>query len=61
MEPDLIELLAEIMRHLNNREYQMANDAYMRMSIGRAAWPMGVTQVGIHSRGGREKIAKQVQ
>lgn len=59
LEPDLIELLAEIMRHLNNREYQMANDAYMRMSIGRAAWPMGVTQVGIHSRGGREKIAKQ--
>lgn len=59
LEIDLIELLTEIMVHLNRREYQMANDAYMRMSIGRAAWPMGVTQVGIHSRTGREKIAKQ--
>ena len=28
----------------------------MDVAIGRAAWPIGVTQVGIHSRTGREKI-----
>jgi len=26
------------------------------MAIGNAAWPIGVTMVGIHARTGREKI-----
>ena len=29
------------------------------MSIGNAAWPIGVTNVGIHSRTGRERIFSQ--
>jgi hypothetical protein len=33
-----------------------ANDAYYRMAIGNAPWPMGVTMVGIHERSAREKI-----
>jgi len=33
-----------------------ANDAYLEMAIGNAAWPIGVTMVGIHARTGREKI-----
>ena len=28
----------------------------MDVAIGRAAWPIGVTMVGIHARSGREKI-----
>jgi pre-mRNA-splicing factor 18 len=38
------------------REYVKANEAYLKMAIGNAAWPMGVTMVGIHERAGREKI-----
>jgi hypothetical protein len=38
------------------REYLRANDAYLRLSIGNAPWPIGVTMVGIHERSGREKI-----
>lgn len=28
----------------------------VRLSVGNAAWPMGVTMVGIHERAAREKI-----
>ncbi|ETW46133.1 pre-mRNA-splicing factor 18 [Plasmodium falciparum MaliPS096_E11] len=28
----------------------------MLLAIGNAAWPMGVTMVGIHERAGRSKI-----
>jgi len=28
----------------------------MDVAIGRAAWPIGVTMVGIHARSGRAKI-----
>lgn len=41
---------------MQTREYLRANDAYLRLSIGNAPWPIGVTMVGIHERAGREKI-----
>ncbi|KAK2194682.1 bifunctional PRP4-like superfamily/Pre-mRNA processing factor 4 (PRP4)-like/Pre-mRNA-splicing factor 18/Prp18 [Babesia duncani] len=37
-------------------EYKRAHDDYMLLAIGNAAWPMGVTMVGIHERAGRSKI-----
>lgn len=45
---------------MQKRQYQKANDAYLRLSIGNAAWPIGVTSVGIHERSSREKIAEDV-
>jgi pre-mRNA-splicing factor 18 len=41
------------------REYNHAREAYLTLAIGNAAWPMGVTMVGIHERSGREKIYSQ--
>jgi pre-mRNA-splicing factor 18 len=61
MVEEMIPFLTEIVQHVQQREYQRANDAYERLSIGNAAWPIGVTQVGIHSRGGREKISHMKQ
>lgn len=46
----------EIVLMMRAREYVKANDAYLRLSIGNAPWPMGVTMVGIHERSAREKI-----
>ena len=40
-------------------EFVKAHDAYMDVAIGRAAWPIGVTMVGIHARTGRAKIESQ--
>eukprot|EP00058_Branchiostoma_floridae_P014267 XP_002599755.1 hypothetical protein BRAFLDRAFT_205752 [Branchiostoma floridae] len=51
--------LLEIVSNLLEREYVRANDAYLRMAIGNAPWPIGVTMVGIHARTGREKIFAQ--
>ena len=32
-------------------------DVYIRLAIGNAPWPIGVTMVGIHDRAGRTKIS----
>lgn len=53
---DIRDALARIVQHLLQREYVKANDAYLQMAIGNAPWPLGVTNVGIHQRTGREKI-----
>ena len=56
IEADLIPPLCEIVRHIQKRQYVKANDAYLTLSIGKAAWPIGVTMVGIHARSAREKL-----
>lgn len=56
---DILRHLVIIVQHLLDREYVKANDTYLQMAIGNAAWPIGVTMVGIHARTGREKIFSQ--
>jgi pre-mRNA-splicing factor 18 len=46
----------EIVKAAQERRYVDANDGYLRLSIGKAAWPIGVTMVGIHERSAREKL-----
>ncbi|ORY43416.1 Prp18-domain-containing protein [Rhizoclosmatium globosum] len=57
IESDVLARVTEICMHMQDREYLKANDAYLRLSIGNAPWPIGVTMVGIHERSGREKIS----
>lgn len=59
IEEDLIPPLSDIVRHIQKRHYVKANDAYLTLSIGKAAWPIGVTMVGIHERSAREKLHEQ--
>jgi len=58
LEADLLEPLLDIIHSAQERRYVDANDAYLRLSIGKAAWPIGVTMVGIHERSAREKIGE---
>ncbi|KAJ8097789.1 hypothetical protein POJ06DRAFT_260097 [Lipomyces tetrasporus] len=51
--------LATLMIYLQQRKYRDANDTYLKLSIGNAAWPIGVTAVGIHERSARERITGQ--
>ncbi|TMW65746.1 hypothetical protein Poli38472_008388 [Pythium oligandrum] len=53
---DVLPNLVEIVRFCKQGEFVQANDAYIKLAIGNAAWPIGVTMVGIHERTGREKI-----
>jgi len=48
--------LLNIVNFAKEGEFVKAHDSYMDMAIGRAAWPIGVTMVGIHARSGRAKI-----
>ncbi|KOS16946.1 Pre-mRNA-splicing factor 18 [Escovopsis weberi] len=56
LDDSLLEPIVEIVKALQERRYVDANDGYLRLSIGKAAWPIGVTMVGIHERSAREKL-----
>lgn len=56
LNPILLKAVNEIVHLAQLKKYVYANDAYLRLSIGKAAWPIGVTMVGIHERSAREKI-----
>ena len=53
---DVVDHLDRIVEFMKKREYVLATDEYLRLAIGNAPWPMGVTMVGIHERAGRERI-----
>lgn len=56
---DVFRHVLDIVSACDERKYKTANEAYMTLAIGNAAWPMGVTMVGIHERAGRSKIFSQ--
>lgn len=56
LDESILEAIVEIVRAAQERRYVDANDCYLRLSIGKAAWPIGVTMVGIHERSAREKL-----
>ncbi|KAL4900910.1 hypothetical protein BDW74DRAFT_88657 [Aspergillus multicolor] len=56
LDDSVLEHIVEITHKAQLRRYVDANDAYLRLSIGKAAWPIGVTMVGIHERSAREKL-----
>ncbi len=56
LDPSLLGPIVKILRSTQSRRYVAANDEYLTLSIGKAAWPIGVTMVGIHERSAREKI-----
>lgn len=57
LQPDMLENITRICHHMQRREYVKANDGYLRLAIGNAPWPIGVTMVGIHERSARERIS----
>ena len=58
---DIERALFLVVRAMKARDYRKAADVYVGVAIGNAAWPIGVTMVGIHERSAREKIGAQTQ
>ena len=58
---DLERALFLVVKRMRARDYRAAADAYVGVAIGNAAWPIGVTMVGIHERSARTKINAQTQ
>lgn len=56
LETDICDRLHEIVQLCEERRYRDAHGSFMLLAIGNAAWPMGVTMVGIHERAGRSKL-----
>ncbi len=56
LEDGILAPLLEIVSAAQEKRYVDANDGYLTLSIGKAAWPIGVTMVGIHERSAREKL-----
>lgn len=56
MDESILNQLNKIVSFCLQEEFVKAHDTYIDISIGRAAWPIGVTMVGIHARTGRAKI-----
>lgn len=54
---DILPNLVIIGHALQDRRYNDANAGYLKIAIGNAPWPIGVTMVGIHERSAREKIS----
>ncbi len=59
--PEILAHVVKITQLCERREYIQAGDAYIQLAIGNAAWPIGVTMVGIHARKGRERIGEDSQ
>lgn len=53
---DIRQALMVVVDCCMKRDYLAAMDQYIKMAIGNAPWPIGVTMVGIHERSAREKI-----
>ena len=56
-EPAIARGVNKVLRLMSEREYVRAHEEYITLSIGNAAWPMGVSAVGIHARAGRDRLA----
>uniref|UniRef100_A0A2P2J6W9 Pre-mRNA-splicing factor 18 n=1 Tax=Rhizophora mucronata TaxID=61149 RepID=A0A2P2J6W9_RHIMU len=53
---DICQALLLVVECCMRRDYLAAMDHYIKLAIGNAPWPIGVTMVGIHERSAREKI-----
>lgn len=53
---DIRQALLVVVDCCMKRDYLAAMDQYIKLAIGNAPWPIGVTMVGIHERSAREKI-----
>jgi len=56
LQPDILGKLFDIVKSCEEGNFREAHDHYYMAAIGNAAWPIGVTSVGIHDRSGRERI-----
>ena len=54
---NVLTLIGEMIYAMQMRDYVKANDAYLRLAIGNAPWPIGVNSVIIHERTSQSRIS----
>jgi pre-mRNA-splicing factor 18 len=58
IEADVLSNMERLVQLCQARNYVGVEEKYMTLAIGNAAWPIGVTMVGIHERASRERVAE---
>ncbi|ORY78592.1 hypothetical protein BCR37DRAFT_332055, partial [Protomyces lactucae-debilis] len=58
--PDVMKNLTLLCRACLKRDFSAANLSYLNISIGNAAWPVGLTYTGIHERAQRERKSHEI-
>lgn len=53
---DIKNQLLQMVTYCEQGDFRAAHDHYLQAAIGKAAWPIGITMVGIHERSGRERL-----
>lgn len=53
---EMLVSLTTILYYIQAKDFARANESYMKLSIGNVAWPIGIKDVGIHSRSALLKI-----
>jgi pre-mRNA-splicing factor 18 len=56
---DMVISLATIINYLQKRDFNQANQAYLKLSIGNVAWPIGIQNIGIHARSSQLKLVSK--
>lgn len=56
---DMITSLSTIIHYLNLHQFTQANQAYLKLSIGNVAWPIGIQNIGIHQRAADRKLTSK--
>lgn len=54
----LLITLSTLLYHLQKNEIELSLQIYLKLSIGDIAWPIGVSDIGIHSRSAQSKISR---
>eukprot|EP00927_Polykrikos_kofoidii_P070851 TRINITY_DN67229_c0_g1_i1.p1 TRINITY_DN67229_c0_g1~~TRINITY_DN67229_c0_g1_i1.p1 ORF type:complete len:658 (-),score=145.55 TRINITY_DN67229_c0_g1_i1:37-2010(-) len=58
VDEDIVTAMASIATSCQHGKYREAKETYMRLAIGNAPWPMGITMVTFHDRANRHKIGE---
>ena len=53
---EIISRLTKVVADCDRRDYRAAGEELLRLTIGNAPWPIGITNVSIHLRAGRTRI-----
>ena len=56
MAEDIAHRICQMCYYAQLRDYMKANDSYLALSIGNAAWPIGIAGVALHERKAHDKI-----
>lgn len=57
LEPRVVTSVSTLLHYIQQKNYRLANDSYIKMSIGTAAWPVGIVSVGLHDRAPEERFS----